>query len=114
MEFQVKQISSLSKVYLDGKGEFYEIKKARVLKGERYSYQIAYKTDERFTAKISVESELEKYITVRAVEMLRRSFLAIPTKHSVRSARNRDFFLTCFIPCVMSILSNRRIGSRYG
>ncbi len=67
MDFQVKQISSLSKVYLDGKGEFFEIKKAKVLKGERFSYQIAYKSDERFTSIVKIESELEKYITVRAV-----------------------------------------------
>lgn len=67
MDFQVKQISSLSKVYLDGKGEFYEIEKAKVLKGERFSYQIAYKADERFTSTVKVESELENYITVRAV-----------------------------------------------
>lgn len=67
MELQVKQISSLSKVYLDGKGEFFEIKKAKVLKGERFSYQIAYKSDERFTSTVKIESELEKYITVRAV-----------------------------------------------
>lgn len=67
MDFQVKQISSLSKVYLDGKGEFFEIKKAKMLKGERFSYQIAYKSDERFTSTVKIESELEKYITVRAV-----------------------------------------------
>lgn len=67
MEFQVKQISSLSKVYLDGKGEFFEIKKAKMLKGERFSYQIAYKSDERFTSTVKIESELEKYITIRAV-----------------------------------------------
>ena len=67
MEFQVKQISSLSKVYLDGKCEFFEIKKAKLLKGERFSYQIAYKSDERFTSTVKIESELEKYITVRAV-----------------------------------------------
>lgn len=67
MEFVTKQVSSLSKVYLDGNCEFYEIKKAKILKGERYSYQIAYKSDERITSKISVDSELEKYITIRAV-----------------------------------------------
>ena len=67
MDFQVKQISSLSKVYLDGKGEFFEIKKAKMLKGERFSYQIAYKSDERFTSTVKIESELEKYITIRAV-----------------------------------------------
>lgn len=67
MDFQVKQISSLSKVYLDGKGEFFEIKKAKMLKGERFSYQIAYKSDERFTSMVKIESELEKYITIRAV-----------------------------------------------
>ena len=62
MDFQVKQISSLSKVYLDGKGEFFEIKKGKALKGERFSYQIAYKSDERFVSDIKIESELEKYI----------------------------------------------------
>ena len=67
MEFQVKQISSLSKVYLDGKGEFFEIKKGKALKGERFSYQIAYKSDERFFSKVKIESELEKYISIRAV-----------------------------------------------
>lgn len=67
MDFQVKQISSLSKVYLDGKGEFFEIKKGKALKGERFSYQIAYKSDERFVSDIKIESELEKYISVRAV-----------------------------------------------
>lgn len=67
MDFQVKQISSLSKVYLDGKGEFFEIKKAKVLKGERFSYQIAYKSDERFVSTVKIESELEKYISIRAV-----------------------------------------------
>ncbi len=67
MDFQVKQISSLSKVYLDGKGEFFEIKKAKVLKGERFSYQLAYKSDERFTSTVKIESVLEKYINIRAV-----------------------------------------------
>lgn len=67
MDFITKQISSLSKVYLDGKCEFYEIDNAKALKGERFSYQIAYKSESRFTSRVEVESELKDAITVRAV-----------------------------------------------
>ncbi len=80
MDFQVKQISSLSKVYLDGKGEFYEIKKGNALKGERFSYQIAYKSDERFTSTVKIESELEKYISVRAVGNVASELPCYPDK----------------------------------
>ncbi len=87
MEFQVKQISSLSKVYLDGKGEFFEIKNGKALKGERFSYQIAYKSDERFTSTVKIESELEKYITVRAVGNVASELPCYPDKtiHMERS-----------------------------
>lgn len=80
MVFQVKQVSSLSKVYLDGKCEFYEIKKDKVLKGERFSYQIAYKSDERFTSSVKIDSELEKYITVRAVGNVASELPCYPDK----------------------------------
>lgn len=80
MEFVTKQVSSLSKVYLDGNCEFYEIKKAKILKGERYSYQIAYKSDERITTKISIDSELEKYITIRAVGNVASELPCYPDK----------------------------------
>lgn len=67
MDFQVKQVSSLNRIFLDGECEFTPVKKAKVLKGERYSYQIAYKTDSRFVAKITVDSELGDAVSVRAV-----------------------------------------------
>ena len=87
MEFQVKQISSLSKVYLDGKGEFFEITKGKALKGERFSYQVAYKSDERFTSTVKIESELEKYITIRAVGNVASELPCYPDKtiHMERS-----------------------------
>ncbi len=67
MEFQVKQVSNLNRIFLDGECEFTPVKKATVLKGERYSYQIAYKSDERFMSKITVESDLGDAVCVRAV-----------------------------------------------
>ncbi len=80
MDFQIKQISSLNKVYLDGKGEFYEIKKAKALKGERFSYQIAYKSDERFTSTVKIDSELEKHISIRAVGNVASELPCYPDK----------------------------------
>lgn len=67
MDFELKQVSSLNRVFLDGKCEFTEIDKAKVLKNERYSYQLAYKSEERLTAKVSVESALGDCVSVRAV-----------------------------------------------
>lgn len=67
MDFQVKQVSNLNRIFLDGACEFTPVKSAKVLKGERYSYQLAYKSDSRFTAKISVESELGNVVSVRSV-----------------------------------------------
>jgi hypothetical protein len=67
MEFITKQVSSLSRVFVDGNCEFYEINKAKALRGERFSYQIAYKSDSRVTSRIEVESELKDAVTIRAV-----------------------------------------------
>ena len=38
-----------------------------MLKGERYSYQIAYKSSEKFFAEIVIDSPLSQFITVRSV-----------------------------------------------
>lgn len=67
MDFQVKQVSSLNRIFLDGECEFTPVKKAKVLKGERYSYQLAYKSDSKFTAKITVDSALGNAVSIRAV-----------------------------------------------
>ena len=67
MDFTVKQVSSLQRVFLDGKCELDEINGGSALKGERFSYQIAYKSDDRFFAEIAVESALSDYISIRAV-----------------------------------------------
>jgi hypothetical protein len=80
MDFITKQISSLSKVYLDGKCEFYEINNAKALKGERFSYQIAYKSESRFTSRIEVESEFKDAITVRAVGNVASELPCYPDK----------------------------------
>ena len=65
---EAKQISSLEKVRRESDLCYDEICKKTVLKGERYSYQIAFKTDERIETKIEIESELKDYIKVFCVE----------------------------------------------
>lgn len=67
MDFRTKQVSSLQRVFLDGKCDLREYNSDSALKGERFSYQIAYKSDEKFFAEIIIDSPLSQYITVRSV-----------------------------------------------
>ena len=67
MDFITKQVSSLQRVFLDGKCDLKEYNTDSALKGERFSYQIAYKSDEKFFAEIIIDSPLSQYISVRPV-----------------------------------------------
>ena len=67
MDFKTGQVSSLQRVFLDGRCDLTEHNCDSVLKGERYSYQIAYKSSEKFFAEIIIDSPLSQFITVRSV-----------------------------------------------
>ncbi len=67
MNFEMKQVCSLNRIFLDGECEFTEIEGGRALKNERYSYQLAYKSDDRFEASVEVISELGDSVSVRSV-----------------------------------------------
>lgn len=67
MDFKTGQVSSLQRVFLDGRCDLTEHNYDSVLKGERYSYQIAYKSSEKFFAEIVIDSPLSQFITVRSV-----------------------------------------------
>lgn len=67
MDFKTGQVSSLQRVFLDGRCDLTEHNCDSVLKGERYSYQIAYKSSEKFFAEIEIDSPLSQFITVRSV-----------------------------------------------
>ena len=67
MDFKTGQVSSLQRVFLDGRCDLTEHNCDSVLKGERYSYQIAYKSSEKFFAEIVIHSPLSQFITVRSV-----------------------------------------------
>lgn len=67
MDFKTEQVSSLQRVFLDGRCDLTEHNCDSVLKGERYSYQIAYKSSEKFFAEIVIDSPLSQFITVRSV-----------------------------------------------
>lgn len=67
MDFKTGQVSSLQRVFLDGRCDLTEHNCGSVLKGERYSYQIAYKSSEKFFAEIVIDSPLSQFITVRSV-----------------------------------------------
>ena len=67
MDFKTGQVSSLQRVFLDGRCDLTEHNCDSVLKRERYSYQIAYKSSEKFFAEIVIDSPLSQFITVRSV-----------------------------------------------
>jgi len=67
MLFEIKQVSSLERIFLDGKCAMNEINGGTALKGERISYQLAYKSDTMCDAKIDIKSELADCVTVRSV-----------------------------------------------
>lgn len=67
MDFKTGQVSSLQRVFLDGRCDLTEHNCGSVLKGERYSYQIVYKSSEKFFAEIVIDSPLSQFITVRSV-----------------------------------------------
>lgn len=67
MDFKTGQVSSLQRVFLDGRCDLTEHNCDSVLKGERYSYQIAYKSSEKFFAEFVIDSPLSQFITVRSV-----------------------------------------------
>lgn len=67
MDFKTGQVSSLQRVFLDGRCDLTDHNCDSVLKGERYSYQIAYKSSEKFFAEIVIDSPLSQFITVRSV-----------------------------------------------
>lgn len=67
MDFKTGQVSSLQRVFLDGRCDLTEHNFGSVLKGERYSYQIVYKSSEKFFAEIVIDSPLSQFITVRSV-----------------------------------------------
>lgn len=67
MDFKTVQVSSLQRVFLDGRCDLTEHNCDSMLKGERYSYQIAYKSSEKFFAEIVIDSPLSQFITVRSV-----------------------------------------------
>lgn len=66
--FFSRQVSSLQRVFLDGACDFTDFSASTALLGERFSYQIAYKSDSVFLAEILIKSELKPYVTIRSVE----------------------------------------------
>lgn len=65
----LKQLSSLEKVFLDEKPLAKDYTKASVLKGEEFSYQIAYSCydEERVPLKVELKSPIDNYITIKNV-----------------------------------------------
>ncbi len=71
MILKTKMISSLEKVFCDEELKATEFNHGNALRGEIYSFQLAYYSDElNCPLTVEVESELENYITIRSVELV--------------------------------------------
>ncbi len=68
MSFELKQVSSLEKVFFDRPITENEYKKASMLLGEEFAYQIAYKFKEKAFLNIKISSPLIDNIEVYCVE----------------------------------------------
>ncbi|MGN0527354.1 MAG: glycoside hydrolase domain-containing protein [Acutalibacteraceae bacterium] len=68
MSIEFKQIVGNERVFLDGKCDFTNICSGKAFKGERYSYQIAYKSGSKIMGvKANIKSKLKDFITLRLV-----------------------------------------------
>lgn len=67
MELEIRQVSSLERIFLDGNCAMNEIKVGKAFKGERFSYQLAYKSDTTAYAQVKVNSPLAEFVTLRSV-----------------------------------------------
>lgn len=77
-KFSLEQVSSLDKVFLKPQSPLTPVTEATVLKGDRYSYQIAYAgTDTNgwpSDASFEISSDISEYISVYKVENLPSAF----------------------------------------
>ena len=77
----LKQLSSIEKVFLKSMPLKSEYVKATALKGEEFSYQIAYYADERMYANIEIKSDLAEHISLRRIGNVPSELPAYPDRH---------------------------------
>ena len=104
MEFTTKQVSSLQRVFLDGRCDLTEHSSGSALRGERFSYQIAYKSDEKFFAEIIIDSPLSQYITVRSVGNVPSELPVYPRDYEYSERSESGLF-----PDVLFPIKNNRV-----
>lgn len=87
-QLKLKQVSSLEKVFFDKEPVLDAIQKGSALKGEEYSYQIAFTKvykeawwQGRSDLKVSISSELAPFVTVRKVMNVPVELAAFPNKN---------------------------------
>ncbi len=73
-KLELKQISSLEKVFLEKPIEALEYNNASVLKGEEFAYQISYHADESFECLVTVKTDIPAEVMVYNVENVPSEF----------------------------------------
>ena len=107
MNFELKQVSSLQKLRANDPLNCAEIHKKAVLAGERFSYQIAAKTDEIVYCEVAVESELSDYIKLYQVKEV---YMDRPVTDPLDIFVNEDYisYEPGFMPDVLIPLEEQR------
>lgn len=83
MNFEIKYVSSLEKIFLDQTEITGEISKLSALRGETVSFQIAYRSDEPFW--LSAETDSDQ-VEIREVALVPSEFVAIDEAAILRTA----------------------------
>lgn len=107
MNTKIRQLSSLDKVFPQNRRMNYEISNARVLKGERFSYQLEIQSDVGRSVSVAVQSELGENITVYREGF---AYCDLPTFAAASKAAADADYLTsepCLIPDILTPLSRQ-------
>lgn len=109
MNIKFRQVSSLDKIFKENKREVTEIETVRVLKGERFSYQLEIISDESKSADVTVESVLSEYVSIYRVGNVNCD---MPTCISrAPQGVDDDYLLTepALVPDILEKIENNRI-----
>lgn len=109
MDIRISQLSSLDKVFSQNRRMSREITRARVLKGERFSYQLEVQADVSCTLGVAVCSDLNENITVYREGMANCDMPTCAENPAFKPLTDGDYltFEPCLIPDILVPLSRQ-------
>lgn len=109
MEFRIVQLSSLDRVRAEDSFERDEIHKKTVLAGERLSYQISMRADERMDVSVSAESDLPGEV---GLYLVRDAYIDIPAREKGMEEEDYATLEPGFMPDILVPLKEQDFQMR--